>query len=257
MRFSFGPTPPLFVALTSHITASVVVFPAAAFLADSFRLFVPLILVLAVEGALAAMLGAMFGLARWWAVFNFLLPPLLVALHSLGLPSWTYFIVFALLVALYWNAPRDRVPLYLTNRSTVAALAGLLQGRRRFSFADLGCGLGGPLIGLARRFPEAQFVGVESAPIPFALARIRVFLASAPNVRIKFTSLWDEDLSAFDAVYVFLSPQPMPDLYEKAAAELRAGTLLISNSFGVPFHPADEEIEVDDRRRTRLFLWRF
>ena len=49
----------------------------------------------------------------------------------------------------------------------------------------------------------------------------------------------------------------MPDLFGKAKHEMKSGSLLISNTFDVPGHRADETVEVADRRRTRLYLWRF
>ena len=48
----------------------------------------------------------------------------------------------------------------------------------------------------------------------------------------------------------------MPALYEKARLEMTAGSLLIGNSFAVPDHPADEVIDINDRRKTKLYLWR-
>jgi hypothetical protein len=63
-------------------------------------------------------------------------------------------------------------------------------------------------------------------------------------------------LSRYDVAYAFLSPQPMPRLYEKVVAEMKPDTLFISNSFVVPDNPADEIAEVDDARETKLHLWR-
>jgi predicted O-methyltransferase YrrM len=73
------------------------------------------------------------------------------------------------------------------------------------------------------------------------------------NTYLKYGNFWDEDLSRYDMVYCFLSPEPMPALYRKACAEMRPGSLIISNSFDVPGVPADEIL---DRRHTRLFFWR-
>ena len=49
----------------------------------------------------------------------------------------------------------------------------------------------------------------------------------------------------------------MPDLFGKAKHEMKSGSLLISNTFDVPGHRADETVDVADRRQTRLYLWRF
>jgi hypothetical protein len=46
-------------------------------------------------------------------------------------------------------------------------------------------------------------------------------------------------------VYAFLSPAPMPRLWEKICAEMKPGSLFISNSFPVPGQAPDRVIEVD------------
>jgi hypothetical protein len=57
-------------------------------------------------------------------------------------------------------------------------------------------------------------------------------------------------------VYAFLSPVPMAEVWRKATEELRPGSLLVSNSFPVEGVTPDAVIEVPDRRRTRLYLYR-
>ncbi len=148
------------------------------------------------------------------------------------------------------------MPLYLTNRATWAAIEDLLPDKADPSFIDLGSGLGGVLFHLARRRPGGRFAGAESAPAPFAISWLRNRLSGLDNVRLVHGDFWETDLGSYDVVYCFLSPAPMPRLYEKARAEMRPGTLFVSNSFAVPGAPAGRVVEVDDRRRTRLHVWR-
>ena len=100
------------------------------------------------------------------------------------------------------------------------------------------------------------FVGIESAPLPFALAWLRRLLTSTRNLELKYGDFWKEDLSTYDVAYAFLSPEPMPRLFEKAKADMKAETQLISNSFVVPDHPANEIVSVDDSRETKLHIWK-
>ena len=172
-------------------------------------------------------------------------------------PLWLYPAVFALIFLFYANTFSERVPLYLSNRTTWAALALVLDGEnmpvgRRPAFVDLGCGLGGTLAYLARAKPDWDIVGVETAPGPYLIAKVRT--AFLPNVQVRFQTLWKTDLAAFDVVYAFLSPAPMPRLHAKAAAEMRPGTLFVSNSFWADEQPYDGVIEVNDSRATRLIF---
>ncbi len=145
------------------------------------------------------------------------------------------------------------MPLYLTNQMTWRALAEQLPKEEGGRFVDLGSGLGGTLGFLARNRPDMKFEGIESAPIPYLLARLR--LCAVP-VNLRFGSLWATDLAAYDVVYCFLSPVPMAALYEKAKAQMRPGSLFISNSFAVPDVRPDDTVAVEDSRKTELMIWR-
>jgi hypothetical protein len=47
----------------------------------------------------------------------------------------------------------------------------------------------------------------------------------------------------------------MPALWQKVRAEMRPGSLFISNSFAVPDVEASYVLEVDDERHTRLYCY--
>ncbi len=246
-----GQRPPLITALAAQVISAAVVFGVTA----GTGMHVGLVVLLVLQGTGAAALGLWLGLARWWLPLQLLAPPAVWGALQLPIPPWIYLAVFAGLVLVYWNSAGERVPLYLTNRKTWAALEKLLPDKPDLTFADLGSGLGGVLLFLATQRSEGTFIGLESAPIPYLLSRVRLSLARRTNLRIFMRSLWMVDLARFDVVYCFLSPAPMPPLFDKAKAEMRPGALFISNSFEVPGHPADRVIELDDGRRTRLHVW--
>ncbi len=253
-RDRIGGLPPLALALAAQLVAAAPVFGAGLALAAATGATIPLPGLLALQGAAAALLGMSFGLARWWAPIQLLLPAAVAAGLWLPVPAWVYLAAFLGLLLVFWNSAGDRVPLYLTNRKTWAELARLLPEKGSFGFIDLGSGLGGALAFLARRRPDGRFTGIETAPVPYALSKLR--LSGLSNSSLRWGDIWDEDLSRYDVVYCFLSPAPMPALYRKARAEMRPGTLFVSNSFAVPGSPADSLVAVDDRRRTRLHIWR-
>lgn len=247
---------PILTALAAQGAALLVVAPVVLVAFHGFQLQLPFLAVVAVQAALAAAFGVRFGLRRLWIVFHAAFVPALVGLHALALPAWAWFAAFLLVLFLNWNSFRHGVPLYLTGSGTNRALADLLRERGpRFRFIDLGSGLAGTLCGLARAYPESQFTGVETAPLSFALSWLR----SLPlrNCRIRYRSLWREPLGAYDVVYCFLSPIPMPALWAKARAELKPGAWLVGNTFGIPGVPPDREIPVAaSRRPASLLVWK-
>ena len=247
---------PLAVALAAQAIGGIVVFGAAFVLLRISIFQPPLIILLSLHGLVAAVAGHRFGLAKWWAPVQLTFPFAVAAALTWQVPGWIYLALFVGFVAVFWNSARGGVPLYLTNTRTKTALAKLLPTEQDFHFADLGGGLGGPVLALSRERPNGQFTGIESAPALFLAAWLRRRLAGTTNNHIQFGDFWSRDLSGFDVVYCFLSPVPMPALFEKARKEMKPGSLLISNSFEVPGQPADDIVAVDDARQTQLHLWR-
>lgn len=206
------------------------------------------------QGLAAAAVTPLLGLPRWWIPLQAGFLPALAVVLQFQLPPVIYLVGFVLLWLVFRSNTRERVPLYLSNQATWEALSQILIGYESPHFLDLGCGLGGTLRHLAPRHPGGRFHGVESAPLPFLISSLR--LARWDNARVHLGDLWQEDLGRFDVVYAFLSPEPMPALWTKARDEMRTGTLLVSNSFEVPDVAPTQVLSLNDKRRTRLFIYR-
>ena len=80
--------------------------------------------------------------------------------------------------------------------------------------------------------------------------------ARQPNIDCRRGDIFAHPWQDYDVVYAFLSPVPMAAVWQKAAAELRPGALLVSNSFPVPGREPDFVVDVDDRRNTQLYGYR-
>ena len=246
---------PILRALAAQLAAALllaILFYAAA-AAFAFRPSLPV--AAAAHGLLAAAIGHRLGLSRWWWVINFaFVPLLLLLLIAWNVPAWAYLAGFVLLLLLNWNSLAGGVPLYLTGDATGEKIAELLQPRGdRFRFIDLGSGLAGTLCQLSRRFPHAQFEGVETAPLVFVASWFRCLFRN--NCRVRYQSLWKVDLAQYDVVYCFLSPVPMPDLWKKAKSEMRPGSSLISNTFAIPGVRPQRTVEMKDWRDSKIFVW--
>ena len=247
--------PPVATALVAQLIAAAVCFGLTLVINRNAPFNVELPYVLAAQGIVAALITYYRGLSAWWLPIQLVLPAAVAAAMLLELPSWIYLAAFFLIWLVYSNATGEGVPLYLTNRKTWSALAGLLPetaGSRRI---DLGSGLGGTTLYLARRRPDLIFEAIETAPFPFAISWVRFKLFAPANCSVHFKDIWKTDLSGYDWVYCFLSPRPMPRLYAKAIQEMKPGRHFVSNSFDVPGFEASEVVEVDDSRKTRLLIW--
>jgi len=192
--------------------------------------------------------------ARWWLAIHALFAPLLVVAGRADIaPAW-YLGAFALLLVVYWTSFRTQVPLYLSNRATIGALATLLPAGRPVRVLDLGSGTGSLLRGLARLRPDCRFDGVEAAPAPWLLSRL--LARAAGRVAVRRGDFFAQSWAPYDVVYAFLSPVPMARVWAKAQQELAPGALVVSNSFPIPGRKPDEVVEVGDGRATRLYVYR-
>ncbi|MBW3098586.1 class I SAM-dependent methyltransferase [Pseudohoeflea coraliihabitans] len=229
--------------------------PLNAKLVEELPAGAAMIIMLLALGALAAAFGRLLlRLPAAWLMVQLVVP--LAVVQAASAPAWLFPVALAVLALIFWNSPLERVPLYLTNRETRSALSQLITDNRSGSFVDLGCGTGGVVLTLARAHPRLICDGLETAPLVYAVARMRKFLARCRNARIGFRSLWRSGLAERDLVYCFLSPAPMAALFAKARAEMRPGSLFVSNSFAVPGVTPEAVIPVGDRRRTQLYLYR-
>jgi len=242
---------PLIGALAAQVLGTVMAILLFFFIMPEILAY-PLIAAL-VQGGCAAMASYRLKAPTWWQAIHLVFLPAVVLARWLDWPPVVWLAGFALLLLVFWRTDKSRVPLYLTNTTTAGVLAGLLPPGPRF-ILDIGCGDGRLLRHLARTRPDCEFVGIEHAPLTWLWAR--VLAAQRPNLHIRYGDFWKQPLAAYDLVYAFLSPAPMPQLWLKAAAEMRPGTLLVSNSFAVPDQMPEQVLDVADRRATRLYCYR-
>lgn len=205
------------------------------------------------QGLFAALFSLLLRAPPWWLPIHLVFMPLVVLASRLDLDPLWYLGAFLLTLAIFWRTDRSRVPLFLSNPATAAAVAALLP-KDSCQVVDLGCGDGALLRRLARARPDCRFLGIEHAPLPWIWARLAA--SALPNCEIRYGDFWRQALDTYEVVYAFLSPAPMPQLWVKARREMRSRALLVSNSFPVPGADAELTVEVADRRRTRLFCYR-
>lgn len=232
---------------------------ACAALAHHFGYAPSLISLAFLCGFTAVLLSHLYGLARWWIPIQLLFLPALVWSLSFDLPPDWFLVAFLVLLVIYWSTFSTQVPLYLSSNKVWQALETILPApslEKRFSFMDIGCGMGGVLAHLAKARSDGHFYGVETAPLPFLASWLRIKLGGYCNCQIQWRSLWACDFSQYDIVFAYLSPAPMERLWQKARNEMRPGTLFISNTFAVPDQPPQNTIALDDLHGSTLYIWR-
>lgn len=205
-------------------------------------------------GGVALLLATLSRQPWWWRVIHAGFMPLVWATQRLAIdPGW-FLLAFFLLLLVYRGALSGQVPLYLSNRQTVEALAELLAERGPGRFLDLGAGIGSTAVPLADALPEHHFTGYENAPLTWLAGRLLGL--GRPNLDWRWDDLWQARLGDYDVVYAFLSPAPMAKLWDKVQAEMKPGSLFVSNSFPVPGVTPDRIIDVDCVPARPLYCYR-
>lgn len=208
-----------------------------------------------VQGAAASLLSWWRKLAWWWLVIGLLFPLALLQAQILAISPLLYLLAFLFLLALYWSTFRTQVPYYPSGRRVWDDVARLLPPERALRVIDIGSGLGGLVLELAKRRPESRIEGIELAPLPWLVSRLRARLAGsgAHFLRGDYEQL---DFGNYDAVFAYLSPAAMSALWRKAAREMRPGTILLSYEFLITEKAPDISI-VPTGRGPSLYLWHF
>lgn len=232
-----------------------------------------------IQALLSLGISRWLGWPVWWLLIQFFLPfGLYLGLTLAFNPTWAL-LIFGLLWLLFRNAFTERVPLYLTNATTRQALKKMAKeqvGRLdKVRFLDLGCGLGGNVVFMSQQRGVVQSHGVETAPIPYALSKIHSWIGGQGKLSFlkrRFLSqesietntvaevfaqdMWKTDLSRYNLVYAFLSPEPMSKLWLKVISEMPKEAVFISNSFAVPNIDPTSIWQLSDARQTVLYIYR-
>jgi hypothetical protein len=158
-------------------------------------------------------------------------PVAVLLVDALNLPPLVFLVGFVFFLLLFWSTFRTQVPFYPSTAATWRAVEALLP-RGPVHLIDIGSGFGGFVLSLAGRHPQGIFSGIEIAPLPWLVSRIRA-LTNVGRANFVLGDYMQLDFSRYDVVFAYLSPVAMDSLWEKASAEMRPGSLLLSYEFTI------------------------
>ncbi len=245
--------PPVFIAASAQLLA----IALTGLIMLSLRFFglgigiIPLLISLSV---LAVAVSYLMGMPVWWLAIQAVFMPALAAVLALSIaPAW-FLGGFVLLVLIYGHTYTTQVPLYLSRRRVWQSIQHQLPQEPGLRVLDLGCGLGGLVQHLADARPDSHVSGIESAPLPCWISKLRMWGRS--NAHIEWGDFWHTNLGGYDVVCAYLSPVPMPALWQKVKREMRPGSLFISYRFPIPGVMPAQVVELNDLGKTELYVWR-
>ena len=207
------------------------------------------------QGLFACLLTKWRALAVWWLAIQFVFPLALMETRALGVPPLAYLGVFLLLLAVFWSTFRTQVPYFPSNRRVWNEVARLLPADRPLRVIDIGSGLGGLVLALAARRPDATVEGIELAPLPWLVSALRA-KSSGSGALFMRGDYEHLNFADYDVVFAYLSPAAMSALWRKAARELHSGAILISYEFLITEKAPDLSI-VPTEGGSVLYVWHF
>lgn len=193
----------------------------------------PGVLFLLIQGMIAFAVARMFRLAIWWQWILFIFPIAIWLTLKLDLTPGLFLGGFLLFALMYWSVFLTQVPYYPSGKSACDVVAELIDHEKKLEIIEIGSGLGGFSIRLAKLHPKSSYLGIEIAPLPFLISLIRAKYQRS-KVRFKLGNYEKVDLAQFDLVFAYLSPAAMPKLYEQCRAQMKVGSILVSHEFVVP-----------------------
>lgn len=161
--------------------------------------------------------------------------------------------LLAVILSIVWWSIKNGISPMPTSAKVKAELIKSLP-ECRGTIIDLGSGWGTLLIPLSHANREAQIIGYETSPIPFAFSYLRTLLC--PNLHIYRRDFFSVSLENATMVICYLYPGAMQKLQRKFDQELKPGSWVISHTFALPDWKPVKIVQVDDLYRTKIYLYR-
>jgi precorrin-6B methylase 2 len=133
-----------------------------------------------------------------------------------------------------------------TTEEAVHAMLTLADVKDTDVVCDLGCGDGRILVAAAKDF-GARAIGVDIDAKLIAQAKANAAAAGVGHlVQVEEKDLFDADLSGVTVLTLFMLANVNVMLLPKLVSELRPGTRIVCNTFGIEGWPVDKEATVGE-----------
>src|SRR5580700_12126956 len=180
--------------------------------------------------------------------------------YKLTVRGFALLVLFTSLAGAQSSQPKHEldVPYVPTTEAAVKAMLRLAEVKRTDIVYDLGCGDGRIVIAAAKEY-GAHGVGIDINPERIQEAEENAKKAGVDRlVRFEENDLFDADIHQATVVTLFLLESVNLKLRPKLLENLKPGTRIVSNTFGMGDWKPDKELTLDGDDfgiSHRFFLW--
>jgi 2-polyprenyl-3-methyl-5-hydroxy-6-metoxy-1,4-benzoquinol methylase len=192
--------------------------------------------------------------AHWWRWIHVGFPLAIWLSMQIEIRSEVYLACFITTASLFWTTFRSQVPFFPSRPGAWQAIEPLISTTQASRVIDIGSGLGDMSMYIAKQRPYCQSEGIEIAPLPFFISKLRAFSKSS-TAQFKLGNYNDLNFGNYDIVFAYLSPVAMLPLWQKAQHEMKSGSLLISLEFEINDASPTFILTPQDQSPT-LYVWR-
>ncbi len=152
----------------------------------------------------------------------------------------------ALFISSAWSVMvKNEAPFVPLGKEALEAVVEHLGLGERSVFFDLGCGDGRILLAVAKKYPGAEFIGVERSLLPFLLAKTRTFFwGRGRNIKVVRKNIFEIDPSSATHIFCYLFPEQTKKLLPRLQQNLRPGTKVIVCDFCFSEKDPDQVIDL-------------
>ena len=189
----------------------------------------------------------------WWWLINALFPQALITGLIFQWSPSLFLIAFVLFWLIFNSMGSNRVPYYPTPH----VLRPLIEQNwpvETGGVLEVGCGFGGWSLYLQQKRPELRITGIEIAWLPWLISwwRSGIGASACRFLRGDFRQI---DWSAYDVVYVYLSPLVMEAVWQQANQQMRPGSWLISCEFDIQSQPGQMLFAAPLQGLPTVYIW--
>ena len=172
---------------------------------------------------------------------------------SIPLQLFLWATALVVMVSILVGVVRTGISPMPSSRRAVQQVLEFVVPPRSGAIYELGAAWGSLAIPLARAFPDRPIIAYELSTIPWLFLLLRVRVSGLSNIEVVRRDFFRDDLAKAAVVVCYLYPGSMVRLSTKLQSELVPGTVVVSNTFALPGWVADQQAQLKDMYRTKIY----